>query len=345
MVYGVKLDAEGFPYSSQDGESIKCAETTIWAIMEYFGTKYPDYKPALPSSIHDMLKLISVQRQLPSNGLTMDQISYALKEFGFGTRIYSFEPYDEQIYSIVDSYIESGIPVIIGLESGDLGHVVICVGKKINQNIDYRKVKKSVQTINGKEVNYYCTSDIHAEYVIQDDNLIPYRHIDLMKPGEHYSDLESQKYSIDSIVVPLYPKIYLESVVAKSLTLEILKDPFFGYALPDRFVFRFYLTSSRSFKKHIGELTDLHKDIKNSILITKMPKFIWISEFYDRKTYKSMKKNALSLIILDATEANRESIDALIFAGYPDRCVCMNENKFVTLQQNFENYVYFSNLK
>ncbi|MEY3498733.1 MAG: hypothetical protein RL308_402 [Bacteroidota bacterium] len=345
LVYGVKLDVEGFPYSSQDGESIKCAETTIWAIMEYFGTKYPDYKPALPGVIHITLKSVSVQRQLPSNGLTMDQISFALREFGFGTRIYSFDPYDEQIYSIVDSYVESGIPVIIGLESKNLGHVVICIGKKNEDRIDYRRVKKRNLRINGSELNYYSTSDIPSLYVIQDDNLIPYRLIDLMKPGEHYDDDESKAYTIDSVVVPLYPKIYLESVVAKSLALEILKDTTVGYQMPTGFVFRFYLTSSRSFKRHIGELEYLDKDIKNSILITKMPKFIWISEFYNKTEYKKQIKKALALIVLDATEANRESIDALIFAGYPDRCVCVNENNFVTLHHRFENYRYYSNLK
>ncbi len=345
LVYGVKLDVVGFPYSSQDGESIKCAETTIWAIMEYFGTKYPDYKPALPGIIHNTLKSVSVQRQLPSNGLTMDQISFALREFGFGTRIYSFDPYDEQIYSIVDSYVESGIPVIIGLESKNLGHVVICIGKKNEDTIDFKYAKKRKIIINGKQLHYYSTSDIPSKYVIQDDNLIPYRLIDLMNPGDHYSDAESRSYTIDSVVVPLYPKIYLESVVAKSLALEILRDKTVGFQLPNGFVFRFYLTSSRSFKRHIAELKYLNKDIKNSILITKMPKFIWINEFYTKKDYKSLLKNALALIILDATEANRESIDALIFAGYPDRCVCVNENNFVTLQHTFENYHYYSNLK
>jgi hypothetical protein len=347
LVYGVKLEVQGFPYSSQDGESIKCAETTIWAIMEYFGTKYPDYKPALPGAIHNTLKSVSVQRQLPSNGLTMDQISFALREFGFGTRIYSFEPYDEQIYNIVDCYIESGIPVIIGLESeiGDLGHVVISIGKKTQNEIDYRKIRKRNITMNGKQIVYYSTSDMPSKYVVQDDNLLPYRLIDLMTPGEHYDDDESQSYTIDSVVVPLYPKIYLEGVVAKSLALEILKDNTVGFELPNGFIFRFYLTSSRSFKGHIGELTDLDKDIKNSILITKMPKFIWVSEFYDKKKYKELEKKAQALIVLDATEANRESIDALIFAGYPDRCVCVNENDFVTLQYKFENYRYYSNLK
>lgn len=37
---GIKMQASGFPHSSQDGEMMSCAETTVWAILEYFGNKY-----------------------------------------------------------------------------------------------------------------------------------------------------------------------------------------------------------------------------------------------------------------------------------------------------------------
>jgi hypothetical protein len=50
-VNSVKFEVEGFPHSSQDSETISCAETTLWALMEYFGNKYPEYKPVLPSDI------------------------------------------------------------------------------------------------------------------------------------------------------------------------------------------------------------------------------------------------------------------------------------------------------
>ena len=142
MVYGVKLETVGFPHSSQDRETIKCAETTIWGIMEYFGNRYVEYRPTLPSKIHKALENISIERQLPSAGLTMDEISYTLKSFGFGTRIYSHERY-KSINNIIDCYIESGIPVLTGLESktNEQGHIVITVGKKYDSNVIWKDVK------------------------------------------------------------------------------------------------------------------------------------------------------------------------------------------------------------
>lgn len=93
-VYGQKFCVEAFPHSSQDTETISCAETTLWALMEYFGNKYPDYSPVLPSKILKVLNALSVERQVPSRGLDIRQMSFALKEFGFGARIYGRKDYD-----------------------------------------------------------------------------------------------------------------------------------------------------------------------------------------------------------------------------------------------------------
>jgi hypothetical protein len=167
----------------------------------------------------------------------------------------------------------------------------------------------------------------------------------LDQPGEHYEEEDCSNYEIDSIVVPLYPKIYLEAVVAKELVIQVLEDGNVGYDFGSDFVFRFYLTSSRSFKNHVAKIADMDIDLKNNILITKMPKFIWCGEIYTQEDFDQYDKKAIGLVVLDATEANQESIDALIFAGYPDRCVSMNENNFVILQHHFQNFRYFGNLK
>ena len=68
---GLKLHVQGFPHSSQDSETYSCAETTIWSLMEYFGTKYPDYRPVKPSQIHALLKNLVYERQIPTRGLTI----------------------------------------------------------------------------------------------------------------------------------------------------------------------------------------------------------------------------------------------------------------------------------
>jgi hypothetical protein len=134
----IKFEIEGFPHSSQDTETISCAETTIWSVMEYFSARYPEYKPVLPSQIIKTLNQVSSERQIPSRGLNIQQISFALREFGFGTRIYSRGEYNNDFEKLLSSYIESGIPLIIAIENrhcgGNIGHALLCIGhEKVNE--------------------------------------------------------------------------------------------------------------------------------------------------------------------------------------------------------------------
>ena len=50
-VLGRHLCVEGFPFSSQDTETMSCAEVTVWSILEYYGTRFPEFRTVLPSQI------------------------------------------------------------------------------------------------------------------------------------------------------------------------------------------------------------------------------------------------------------------------------------------------------
>jgi len=345
-VYGVKFKALGFPYSSQDGETITCAETTVWALMDYFGTKYPEYKPVLPSQIIETMKSQATERQLPSDGLTMEEVSFILKEYGFGSKLYSNARYNQYLFEIVDAYIESGIPVMTGLKSatGGLGHVVVLIGKQYDDP-DFATVNKRKCSGFKREINYYDAADFAKYYVVQDDNQPPYSLITLDAPGALYTDTDSQSYAIDSVVIPLYPKIYLEAFVAKNMVIETLTDDVLGFDFKDDFVLRFFLASSRSFKSHIGNLDDFDPDLKNAMLLVRMPKFIWIAEIYEKEKFEYEDGEASGLIVLDATETNLASTDTLIFAAYPSHFVSIKENKFIFLQHTLKNYRYYNNLE
>lgn len=341
LINGIKLSVTGFPFSSQDTEAISCAETSIWAIMEYFGNRYADYQPANPSKILETLNRHSKKRLLPSNGLTVDLISVALKELGFGTQIYARdEAYGGEIENIISIYIESGIPIIAAIENDILGHAILIIGHESDTNLDFQKAPKKSIDYNGNEKTYIDYSDISKRFIVNDDNLVPYTSINLNNPVEHYDNKDFLDCAITSIVVPLYKKVYLDVQDAKQLALQILTDGDIGYEYANNFVFRFFLASSRSFKDHVSCLQGLSKDIKDRIVLSIMPKFIWCAEIYTRQSFS--KNTAKGLIIIDATEANGILMDSLIFAGYPDRCVVKFDRKFLNLPYIFSSYKKYS---
>ena len=105
--------------------------------MEYYGNKYAEYTPVRPSHIIKLLKNNVFERQLPSSGLTNDQICYLLKKLNFQPVVRPISD-DAGGYAEIGSYVESGIPIVLtinNIEEYDEGnvnnliaHALLCIG-------------------------------------------------------------------------------------------------------------------------------------------------------------------------------------------------------------------------
>ncbi|MEZ3485348.1 MAG: hypothetical protein K1W22_01775 [Lachnospiraceae bacterium] len=92
-ICGQTYTVDAFPFSNQHGDVMRCAETSVWALMEYYGTRYENYRVVLPSTISNWASKELSVRSLPSEGLTYSQISSLLKTFNFEPRIYERNAY------------------------------------------------------------------------------------------------------------------------------------------------------------------------------------------------------------------------------------------------------------
>lgn len=312
LINGMKLAVEGFPHSSQDQESITCAETTVWALMEYFGHKYAEYKPVLPSTIINKLNEYSDKRMLPSSGLTAEQISFTLKDFGFGTVVYTQTDDKENFLPNLSVYVESGFPVVVILENKDseFGHAILMIGRqKLETKVLIEALKNAS---NDQKIIPFFT--LIKNFIVQDDNLPPYSIIPLERPGLHYGvRSEFYKYRITAFVVPLYKKMYMEVQKARTFFDAIFNDSKYGIRTTQKHIFRMYMASSRSFKQHVAK-QPIDKTLKTMILNVAMPRFIWCGEYINNLDVKG--RSVTSLIILDATEAGENCEDSFIFAAH-----------------------------
>jgi hypothetical protein len=325
--YGVKFTVKGFPHSSQDTETISCAETCLWAIMEYFSNKYSDYQPVLPSKIIRTLNQVSSERQIPSKGLNIAQMSFALREYGFGAKIYSRNQYYTEFDSLLSCYIESGIPVIIAMENrssgGSIGHALLGIGRANIQNAEIDNISP-VKTISGKNIELYDYDTIKKDFIFIDDNQPVYQKASLEKPALHYSDSCWHNCEITYFIAPLYPKIYLEAYEAKNFVISFLTVGPIPLINNSEILLRFYLASNRSFKDQIAKNDTIQVDLKGILLEASMPKFIWVAEISSRNLIKEKKANGL--IILDATEANIYFNKPLILAAYQNNLILFDDN-------------------
>lgn len=321
-ISGVSLDAHAFPHASQDIESMSCAETSIWSVMEYFGTKYPEYRPVVPSEIIDVFSTSSFQRLLPSSGLTIFQISRALRLFGLSTRVYSRTAYsDEEFQRLMNIYVESGIPIVAGLRNSTLGHAIVLVGHA-NFSVPSTSPEYSVRSGSTKADNLLATdtADIARPHVIIDDNWPPYQIHDFLTSGpSYYSQPAFKNLQIDSFVAPLHSRIYLEAFKARALVDTVLENRTIGWRTRDTGIghlwIRFFLTSSRSFKIRVRQTKDIANALQELLIGFSMPKFIWVAELTTRELY--LKDRAFGLILIDATGG--DTIDSVELILYPDR--------------------------
>ena len=269
---------------------------------------------------------MSSERQLPSKGLSIRQMAYALKEFGFGTRLYSRDHYPNEFNRLISTYVESGIPIIIAVDNfhkgGAIGHAILTIGREEVIESKISSLKKIDNTdsdyfnriINEQNISFYDFGDIKNSFIFIDDNRVSYQSAYLDHPVLHYEDERWHDCEINSFIVPLYPKIYLEAYEASTFCKDILVTFYCDKLKNKEIFFRFFLASSRSYKNYVALSPDFDNDSKDLILETSMSKFIWIAELSTKELV--MKEKATGLIILDATEANTNNLKPLIFSSY-----------------------------
>lgn len=310
--YGLQMWAKGFPHSSQDSQYLTCAETSIWSLVEYYGNKYPEYSPVLPSRVHDILKEIKFDRDVPSDGLNFYDVSKVLKSIGFGCKTYglTFGPSGkvsaeskEYLHRMMAVYIESGIPFVVALNGVDMdgenfGHAVVCVGegKQPRNTIKSATPSSLIPAVTGvKNHQYYHWADVRRSFVFNDDNTSDYAMVAYDDPCSQYGNNSGV---IVNIIVPLYRKIYLDADSALTLA-EVQCNNILNVS--DNAVLRTYLVSANSYIDSVARDPKLDTMWKK-FLIEKFcyPHFIWVTEISSAEEFE---KDILSgLVLLDATE-------------------------------------------
>ena len=356
-INGIKFSVEGFPHSSQDGETISCAETTLWAIMEYFGHKNAEYSPILPSKIITSLNRTTFERQLPTEGLDVNRMSLVLREAGFGSKIYSKKTYTKDFFQLISTYISSGIPVLCAIDNfetkGRIGHAILCIGHRSRNNVQIEHIPsldidsdEITAFVAEKNIAIYDWSQAEIDFIFMDDNFPAYQPRPLSQPALGYNSAWKD-CEITHVVVPLHTKIYLEAYLARGFVFKFLLMGPVPLRDNTKMLIRFFLTSSRAFKENISLNKSLNPDLKDFILEYVMPQYIWIAELTDKNLIRQKHPKANGMIILDATEANIDFNKPLILAAYQGKVIVFdNSRQLVEHSIDIEPFdIFTDNLK
>jgi hypothetical protein len=332
--YGVELTVRGFPHISQDSDVTVCAHAAVWMTLRYFSERYPIYRETYPYQITQLTTDLSEGRLVPSEGLSVFQVSEIFSRSGFFPRLYVRDrwspPTDRgRFLRLLYSYIESGLPLV--LELPEHQHAVVAIG---HSPPDYsRRPPKGAK----------FSSDYLSGLVINDDNKMPYQLMPITKraakkqigngkvantPSPSTQGFRSRfsMNEIGSFVVPLHEHIYLAAEDVERLTIALLaKDKTFSLHATHQavrfedLVIRNFLTTARAYKMRMRQkisakrngtgdehqLTPPPSGVGDIYLDIAMPKFIWVCELSTQDLYKHGK--ILGEIIWDATAARHDN--------------------------------------
>ena len=334
-VLGYTLKANGFLYSSQNSETVTCAELTILGIVNTLAHISPNYKCIVPSDIIYSKVDYLHERVLPSKGLPYEMVSLLLNKYAGSSRLYFLGKEDldkgdksEILRKMFHTYVESGLPLAVAVKGTDendstVRHSIVCIGHG----------KRSYYFSNKAEpIGEFSVIDsykLYDEYILIDDNQPPYI-------TQKYDDFTIYKDSkVVGFVVPLPQSAFLEADEAYFIGIEalfnftdtridedLLKEKYKYDCNSNPLVTRLYLTSSAKYKKFKS------KTLKSTTLIDfyltlNLPHYIWVMEISTANLYS--RDLAFGDVIIDATYSNtKNSINSVILVHYSDRLGCVD---------------------
>lgn len=326
-IVGEEVEYESFPWMQKDINTSMCAHIASWAVLRYLSLKkklYPEVTLFKVAQLSD-----ENIRRVPSKGLTVDQIAQTFTRSGHSTEIYMKDSLEKGIDDqslkksifkrICYSMIESGMPYVAGINGEkEFGHAVALIGHGTATLPNEDELDEKAIIDIGDCIDYFISID---------DNKLPFYPVN---GDNEYNKLDEGLYEyslsdIDTIIVPLHEKMYLDIIHLYSFILPKIEENL-GKVLDCKLIRRVFLSSSNSFKKFL--YTDLeegnNEEYNTFNRYLSMPQFIWIVEYFDFESYN--RQEVISRFVLDATGKVYSNLDDILISAKVDTNLYLSVN-------------------
>lgn len=339
---GIDLEVTGTAFLQQDSRVGACAQVAIWAGMRHMHARY-GYNWVSVADITGFARPPTVTEAFslpPASGLlSSDAMVRAVAEAGYQPLCFRGTGLDRAILP----YVESGIPIILGLNlGGTVGHAVTVVGRVFG-----KQAKPTNRAI-----------DYVPAYIVHDDQGGPFRWLPMhnlasaqFKFAEDavkrltstggVAELNVRSHAVFAVAL-MSPRVFSTAEAAECSAWDRIDAALRGMAtirqllrkrnLPinerlldelqsahagNRIVLRTYLTSAAGYRRHLagGSAAD---DLKDSLLDLHMPHFTWITEISTIDSYNHASpalRRIYGHTALDATSTGQR--DGLLVMHLP----------------------------
>ncbi len=325
-IAGIEFKVTGTPFLQQDNAVGACAQASIWMALRTLRRRQGNvaYSPAELTVA--ATRYISSDRTFPGRiGLTIEQMLEAIRFAGHDPLHLSLRELisaEEKVQAVLQRavpYVESGLPVIMGLKHNSGGHAVVAIGVQNSSKQLSNETVTHTQDAGKTKIVYTPSSAWTAALVIHNDNSGPY-----LKLG---SDQDAN-YRLDhaiSLIVPLPDGIYTTAGEAEVLAMRALVrlSAIFSVGtigtplMPEEpIVLRTILCTRHRFREWAKDDSTLAPQVSARYRTHELPEQMWVIEIHAKSIFNPGDPSVASRageIVLDAA-ADSVHADALIFA-------------------------------
>ena len=348
---GARLRVTGTSFLQQDSRVGACAQVAIWAGMRHMHARY-NYNWVSVADITRFARPPSTTESasLPnaSDSLSSDAMVRAIAEGGYQP-LCLFHP---DIGEAILPYVESGIPVILGLDIGGyVGHAVTVIGRVLakqdiptNRAIDYVPAFIVHDDQNGPYMWLPADDLASATYSFGDDTikrvsgggsieLNVQSHAVLaiaLMPTRVFSTAARAEHSASSQINDILNALPNARRALKKRNMpvnEMLLDELQAAHSAGNIVLRTYLTSAAGYRRHLaqGSASD---DLKDALLDIHLPHFTWVTEISTIDSYNQSSPGLRRIYghtVLDATSTTERG-DGLLVLHIPGLLITSDPN-------------------
>ncbi len=333
---GAELDVSSACFMQQDSRVGACAQVAIWIGARHMHQRHKYNwlsvaditRMAAPTTAYEATTLPA-----GSEFLTADHMIRAIHEMGF--QPLCIEGSGANIAKEILPYVESGLPVIVGLREGQsLGHAVTVVGRVFaqqptatNQLADYvpayivhddqagpymllprtRDSAKAHNFDKNQLIRHTFSSTTPVNLNVEDHAVFA---VVLMPVRVFATARAAQRTALGRLSAAMInmPSIRKEFADKGAVINDRLLDEVIAAFKKQEIILRTYLTSASGYRKHIAQGTACH-DLKDMLARMHLPHFTWITEISTVGSYNQSSPGMRRMYghsILDATSTGRD---------------------------------------
>jgi hypothetical protein len=275
-------------------------------------------------------EMLSLALPAGSSGLTLEHMVRALREIGRQPLLYQgqFDPTKNEIIwpstikplAVIDRYVDSGVPVIVGLapwaNQNEL-HAVVAVGHTL-------KTLASADPLSAEPTR----ADFVRCILVNDDQRGCY----LRMPNSAGDSIAETPYTTEHIayiIVPMPEKVYTPAESAEKYSWDLLHryqiewptiksayvnqlgksinsaENFWAKLNANEVVARTYLTYGWRYKQRIIQ-NSCSPELKDAVYKQDFSRFVWVTEFGTRDSFNHLDENQIRIFshsVVDATSS------------------------------------------